>query len=83
MYEIREFKDCCYDLGFSYLRSTGLFHTWTNNTVWCKLDRAMVNNAWIQKGFNAQANFDPQENYQTILPTQSLYLEIMIEGPPL
>ncbi|GFS35287.1 hypothetical protein Acr_00g0038880 [Actinidia rufa] len=40
-YEIREFKECCYDLGLSDLRSTGAFFTWTNNSVWCKLDRVM------------------------------------------
>ena len=58
MYEIRDFKTCCYDLRLSDLRSSGAFHTWTNNSVWCKLDRAMVNNAWIQKGLTAQATFD-------------------------
>ncbi|GFY92846.1 hypothetical protein Acr_08g0012420 [Actinidia rufa] len=58
MHEIRDFKACCYDLGLSDLRSSGAFHTWTNNSVWCKLDRAMVNNAWFQKGLTAQAIFD-------------------------
>ncbi|GFY87685.1 hypothetical protein Acr_05g0013240 [Actinidia rufa] len=48
-YEIREFKECCYDLGLSDLRSTGAFFTWTNNSVWCKLDRVMVNNEWTQR----------------------------------
>ncbi|GFS30621.1 hypothetical protein Acr_00g0012980 [Actinidia rufa] len=59
MYEIRDFKNCCYDLGISDLRSTGLFLTWTNSSVWCKLDRAMVNIKWIQEGHIAQANYDP------------------------
>ena len=59
MYEFREFKDCCYDLGLFDLRSTGALYTWTNNTVWCKLDRAMVNNEWTQRGIVAQAHFDP------------------------
>ena len=27
MYEIREFKECCYNLGLSDTRSTGVFHT--------------------------------------------------------
>ncbi|GFS32294.1 hypothetical protein Acr_00g0021820 [Actinidia rufa] len=58
MSEIREFKDCCYDLGLSDLRSSGALFTWTNNTVWCKLDRAMVNNEWTQRGIVAQAHFD-------------------------
>ncbi|GFY91271.1 hypothetical protein Acr_07g0014670 [Actinidia rufa] len=58
MYETREFKDCCYDLGLSDLRSSGMFHTWSNNKIWCKLDRAMVNTAWTQKGLSGQAHFD-------------------------
>ncbi|GFZ02339.1 hypothetical protein Acr_15g0009470 [Actinidia rufa] len=41
MYETREFKDCCYDLGLSNLRSSRMFHTWSNNKTWCKLDKAM------------------------------------------
>ncbi|XP_057485860.1 uncharacterized protein LOC130772139 [Actinidia eriantha] len=36
MYETREFKDCCYDLGLTNLTSTGSFFTWTNNSVWNK-----------------------------------------------
>ncbi|GFZ01062.1 hypothetical protein Acr_14g0006970 [Actinidia rufa] len=58
MYETREFKDCCYDLGLSDLRSSGIFHTWSNNKIWYKLDRAMVNTAWTQKGLLGQAHFD-------------------------
>ncbi|GFS40281.1 hypothetical protein Acr_00g0067560 [Actinidia rufa] len=58
-YEIREFKECCYDLGLSDLRSIGTFFTWTNNSVWCKLDRVMVNNEWTQRGMLAQAQYDP------------------------
>ncbi|GFZ21561.1 hypothetical protein Acr_29g0007230 [Actinidia rufa] len=39
------------------LRYSGVFHTWSNNTVWSKLDRAMVNIRWVQEGFSAIANF--------------------------
>ncbi|XP_057481140.1 uncharacterized protein LOC130768162 [Actinidia eriantha] len=56
-YETRDFRKCCYDLGISDLRSNRVFHTWTNNSIWCKLDRAMVNTKWIQGGLIAQANF--------------------------
>ncbi|GFS40427.1 hypothetical protein Acr_00g0068490 [Actinidia rufa] len=56
-YEIRDFRNCCYDLGISDLRSTGAFHTWSNNSVWSKLNRAMVNTRWIQDGLTAQVNF--------------------------
>ena len=33
LYETREFKACCYDLGLSNMRSSGFFHTWTNNKI--------------------------------------------------
>ncbi|GFY81235.1 hypothetical protein Acr_01g0010440 [Actinidia rufa] len=51
-------RQCCYDIGLSDLRSSGTYFTWSNNTVWCKLDRAMVNSRWTQEGILAQANFD-------------------------
>ncbi|GFZ21585.1 hypothetical protein Acr_29g0007470 [Actinidia rufa] len=57
-YEIKDFKECCYDIGLSDLRSSGTYFTWSNNIVWCKLDRAMVNSRWTQEGILAQANFD-------------------------
>ncbi|GFS42551.1 hypothetical protein Acr_00g0080480 [Actinidia rufa] len=57
-YEIRDFKNCCYDLGISDLRSSGVFYTWSNNSVWCKLDRTMVNNNWVQDGILAQAVYE-------------------------
>ena len=79
MYEIRDFKNCCYDIGISNMRSTRTFHTWSNNSVWCKLDRAMFNTKWVQEGHIAQANFDFQENYQTILPVLSPCLGKMTE----
>ncbi|GFZ07066.1 hypothetical protein Acr_19g0000030 [Actinidia rufa] len=57
-YEVSDFmKCCCYDIGISDLRSTGVFFTWSNNTVWSKLDRAMVNVKWGQEGLLAQVNF--------------------------
>ncbi|GFZ21539.1 hypothetical protein Acr_29g0007010 [Actinidia rufa] len=57
-YETRDFRNCCYDTGISDLRSLGVFLTWSNNSVWSKLDRAMVNKKWVHEGLTAQANFD-------------------------
>ncbi|GFY92706.1 pyruvate decarboxylase-2 [Actinidia rufa] len=56
-YKVRDFMDCCYDIGITDLRSTGAFFTGSNNKVWNKLDRAMVNVKWGQEGLIAQANF--------------------------
>ncbi|GFZ03333.1 hypothetical protein Acr_15g0019410 [Actinidia rufa] len=68
MYEIRDFKDCCYDLGLSDLGFTGAFFTWTNNSVWSKLDRAMVNHEWVQKGISAQVHFNPPRKFSDHSP---------------
>ena len=37
-YEVKDFQECCYETGVEDLRFTGLFYTWTNNSVWSKLD---------------------------------------------
>ncbi|GFZ04425.1 hypothetical protein Acr_16g0010490 [Actinidia rufa] len=52
LYEIWEFKECCYDLSLTDIRSTGVFYTWTNSRIWCKLDKAMVNMYWSQRGLS-------------------------------
>ncbi|GFZ17714.1 hypothetical protein Acr_26g0009840 [Actinidia rufa] len=80
-YEIREFKECCYDLGLSDLRSTGAFFTWTNNSVWCKLDRVMVNNEWTQRGMLAQAQYDPPGKLSDHSPCSVSFMEEDNRGP--
>ncbi|GFZ00592.1 eukaryotic translation initiation factor 4E [Actinidia rufa] len=52
LYEMKDFQDCCYEMGITDLRYTVLFYTWSNNSVWSKLDRAMVNTKWIQEGWS-------------------------------
>ena len=58
-YEVKGLVDCCLSLGLTDLNSVGCFYTWTNNTIWSKLDRAMVNNQWFNSGINGLANFLP------------------------
>ncbi|XP_052206780.1 uncharacterized protein LOC127811107 [Diospyros lotus] len=43
----------------SQSQSFGCFFTWTNNVVWSKLDRTMVNSDWMLSGFQSVANFLP------------------------
>ena len=56
-YEVKDFLECSLASGLSDIRSIGCFFTWSNNTVWSKIDRAMVNNLWLQAGFFGLANF--------------------------
>ncbi|GFZ07108.1 hypothetical protein Acr_19g0000450 [Actinidia rufa] len=56
-YEIRDFQQCCNKLGLVDTVYSGALLTWTNNSTWCKLDRAMINNRWIADGLMAHAHF--------------------------
>ncbi|KAK4438694.1 hypothetical protein Salat_0203900 [Sesamum alatum] len=44
--------------------STGCFYTWYSNTesnpVWCKLDRVLRNNEWLEAGLHCNTHFPPQ-----------------------
>ena len=75
-YEMRDFKNCCYEAGISDLRSSGVYFTWTNNSIWKKLDRVMVNKNWVHEGLQAQARFDFPGNLSDHSPcTVSLFDE--------
>ncbi|KAK6128249.1 hypothetical protein DH2020_038008 [Rehmannia glutinosa] len=54
--QLKDFEESCV---LTDLRSMGCHFTWTNNEVWCKLDRAMVNKHWFDQGLDGMANFLP------------------------
>jgi len=56
-YEISDFRECCSDLGIGDLNSTGSHFTWTNGTVWTKIDRVMVNTHWYSMQQMAHVHF--------------------------
>jgi len=58
-YQYKDFTDCCDDLGLSDLQFTGCHMTWTNGTVWSKLDRVMANPLWHQRAFFCHVEFLP------------------------
>lgn len=45
-YDIKEFSDCCIQLGLENLNTSGAFHTWSNGVIWFKIDRVLCNNSW-------------------------------------
>ena len=57
-YEIKDFQQCCNNLGLVDTNFSVSFLTWANDTTWCKLDRALVNNRWVIEGLRAHANFE-------------------------
>ena len=58
-YEVRDFSDCCQQVGLSDLQSLGCRLTWTNGRVWSKIDRVLVNHYWLQEGHYGSAHFWP------------------------
>ena len=47
IYETLDFRECCSDLRIADLNSTGSHFTWTNGTIWTKIDRVMANPQWL------------------------------------
>ncbi|KAK4421401.1 hypothetical protein Salat_2090600 [Sesamum alatum] len=62
-YELKDFVDCCLALGLHDAPTTSCYFTWSsnndNNPVWCKLDRVLLNNEWLEAGLHCGAHFSP------------------------
>lgn len=51
-YEVRDFLNCCIDLGLEDINSSGSHFTWANGSIWSKIGRALCKQEWF-----APANF--------------------------
>ncbi|KAL0378724.1 UNVERIFIED_CONTAM: hypothetical protein Sradi_3177900 [Sesamum radiatum] len=62
-YELKDFVDCRLTLGLHDAPLTGCFYTWYSNNdgnpVWCKLDRVLLNNEWLEAELHCGAHFSP------------------------
>ncbi|KAL0416629.1 UNVERIFIED_CONTAM: hypothetical protein Slati_3494800 [Sesamum latifolium] len=62
-YEFKDFVDCCLALGLHDAPTMGCYYTWYSNNegnpVWCKLDRVLLNNEWLEAGLHCGAHFSP------------------------
>lgn len=56
-YEIRDFEVFCFGSGVSDLQYTDSHFTWTNDSVWSKIDRAMCNYHWFAADHYIHVNF--------------------------
>lgn len=54
-YMVRGFEDYCVQTGLSDLSSIGFHFTWSNGSIWCKLDRMWVNQEWLGAPFDTSA----------------------------
>ncbi|KAJ8442998.1 hypothetical protein Cgig2_014520 [Carnegiea gigantea] len=44
--EIREYAECLHHCGLQEFQYVGAFFTWTNKTIWSRIDRALYNGIW-------------------------------------
>ncbi|KAJ6881012.1 hypothetical protein NC652_034125 [Populus alba x Populus x berolinensis] len=59
-YETSNFRDCYSALGLHDANFTGCHFSWTNGSVWCKLDRVLINPAWFSLQHLTHVHFDPR-----------------------
>ncbi|KAL0329407.1 UNVERIFIED_CONTAM: hypothetical protein Sradi_4927400 [Sesamum radiatum] len=61
--ELKDFADCCLMLGLHDAPTTGYFYTWYSNSdtnpIWCKFNRVILNNNWLEAGLHYAAHFNP------------------------
>jgi len=45
-YEVSDFREYCSDLGLFDMNYTGCHYTWSNGTIWTKINHVLVNPLW-------------------------------------
>lgn len=58
-YEVSDFRQCCSDLGLADLNYSGCHFSWTNGSVWTKIDRVMASNLWSNLQSATSVSFSP------------------------
>ncbi|KAL0420253.1 UNVERIFIED_CONTAM: hypothetical protein Slati_3048200 [Sesamum latifolium] len=83
-YELKEFADCCLTLGLHDAPTTGCYYTWyfnnDSNPVWCKLDRVLLNNEWLEAGLHCGAHFSPLGCLSDHSPDHPNFIAIVENG---
>ncbi|KAK6142914.1 hypothetical protein DH2020_023262 [Rehmannia glutinosa] len=72
---VEEFHDTCAYLGLSEVQSMGCYFTWTNNTIWCRLDRALINSAWSNSNWRCSADIHVPGNVSDHSPIVVSFFE--------
>ncbi|KAK4382605.1 hypothetical protein Sango_2855200 [Sesamum angolense] len=76
-YELKDFANCCLALGLQDAQTTGCYYTWYSNSdsnpVWCKLDRVLLNNDWLEAGLHCTAHFNRRDASPTTLRVSFLF----------
>ncbi|KAJ6377603.1 hypothetical protein OIU76_026557 [Salix suchowensis] len=70
MYETADLNKCCLDLGLYDLSYTGCHFSWSNGSVWSKLDRVLVNPHWSSLHSTAHVHFECCDGFPYVLSLQ-------------
>ncbi|XP_073138164.1 uncharacterized protein [Henckelia pumila] len=60
--DIKDFGDCVQELNLVEMAYSGNKFTWMSPSVRCKLDRVMINTAWLRGNFGAKTEFIAPES---------------------
>ncbi|KAL0283047.1 UNVERIFIED_CONTAM: hypothetical protein Sangu_2914300 [Sesamum angustifolium] len=81
-YELKDFANCCLSLGLNDVPTTCCYFTWYSNSesnpMWCKLDRVIFNNEWLEAGLQCNVHFSPPG----CLSDHSLGIVSILDIPP-
>ena len=55
-----DFGDCISNYGLQELSYIGAFFTWTNKTIWSRIDRALHNTLWYDTFDYTHVFYQPQ-----------------------
>ena len=58
-HEVKSFRECITICELQEIRSTGPYYTWTNKTVWIRINRALVNAYWLNPFSFSQVTYMP------------------------
>ena len=78
-YKISYFCDCCSDLGLHDVNYTGCHFSWTNGSVWSKLDRVLVNPSWPSLQRLTHVHFGNPSAFTDHSPTE-VRLDLFVQG---
>jgi hypothetical protein len=79
-YETIDFRQCCSELGLTDLNYHGCHYTWSNGSVWSKLDRVLVNPLWSLANVSVHIHFDNPGAFSDHSPATVSFLTQQLVG---
>ncbi|XP_073267824.1 uncharacterized protein [Populus alba] len=80
-YETADFRQCCSDLGLADLNYSGSHFTWSNGSVWSKLDRVLANPLWSLSHTLVHVHFDNPGAFSDHSPATVSFYSQQLRAP--